>query len=49
LKIPKLGLIKFVNSREIKGNIKNFTISKTNSGDFFATVQVELEILIKHL
>jgi len=44
IKLPKLGLVKFANSRSFDGKIKNCTISKTNTGKYFVSVLVEEEI-----
>ena len=41
--LPKIGWIKFQKSREIKGTIKNTTISK-HCGKWYVSFQVELEI-----
>ena len=38
IKLPKLGLVKFVKSREIQGRILNCTITKTCSGKYFVSV-----------
>jgi len=44
LYIPKVGWIKIVLHRPIEGKMKNLTISKTKSGKYFASIQVEQEI-----
>lgn len=44
IKLPKLGLVKFVNSRNFNGKIKNCTISKTKTNKYFVSVLVEEEI-----
>lgn len=44
IKLPKLGLIKFANSRCFNGRITSCTISKTNAGKYFVSVLVEEEI-----
>lgn len=41
IKLPKLGLIRFVNSRNFNGKIKNCTISKTKTNKYFVSVLVE--------
>lgn len=41
IKLPKLGLIKFANSRCFNGRITSCTISKTNTGKYFVSVLVE--------
>lgn len=43
IKLPKLGLVKFVNSRQFNGKIKNATLSKTNSGKYLVSILVETE------
>lgn len=44
IKLPKLGLVRFVNSRNFNGKIKNCTISKTKTNKYFVSVLVEEEI-----
>ena len=44
IKLPKLGLIKFANSRCFNGRITSCTISKTNTDKYFLSVLVEEEI-----
>lgn len=44
IKLPKLGLIRFANSRSFDGKIKNCTISKTKTNKYFVSVLVEEEI-----
>ena len=44
IKLPKLGLVRFVNSRNLNGKIKNCTISKTKTNKYFLSVLVEEEI-----
>jgi putative transposase len=46
LKLPKIGLVKFVNSKMIEGTIKNCTISRNPSGEYFVSIQVEQEVLV---
>ena len=41
MKLPKLGLVRFVNSRSFNGKIKNCTISKTKTNKYFVSVLVE--------
>lgn len=41
IKLPKLGLVRFVNSRNFNGKIKNCTISKTKTNKYFVSVLVE--------
>lgn len=44
IQIPKLGLVRFANSREVTGNIKRATIRKSSSGKYFISLLVETEI-----
>lgn len=44
IKIPKLGLIKYINSRNFEGEIKSATISKTSTDKYFISVLVEEQI-----
>ena len=44
IKLPKLGLVKFVNSRSFEGKIKSCTIRRNSSGKYFASILVEEEI-----
>jgi len=41
--LPKLGYVKFTNSRQFNGQIKNATISKTSTNKYFVSVLVETE------
>ena len=41
IKIPKLGYVKAVTHCDIKGKIKTITVSKTNTGKYFASVMCE--------
>lgn len=41
IKLPKLGLVRLVNSRNFNGKIKNCTISKTKTNKYFVSVLVE--------
>lgn len=43
IKFPKLGLIKFRNSRSFNGKIKSATISKTNTNKYFISILVDTE------
>lgn len=43
IKLPKLGEVKFKNSREFTGIIKNATISKTNTNKYFVSILVDTE------
>ena len=42
--LPKLGIIKFAKSRELKGRILNATIRKNPSGKFFVSILCEEEV-----
>ncbi len=44
IKLPKLGLVKFANSREADGRIINATVSRNPSGKYFASILVETAI-----
>lgn len=44
LYVPKVGWIKITLHRSLEGKMKNLTISKTKSGKYFASIQVEQEI-----
>ncbi|MBP1919646.1 IS200/IS605 family element RNA-guided endonuclease TnpB [Youngiibacter multivorans] len=44
LKLPKLGLVKFADSREMKGRILNATVRRKSSGEFFVSILCEEEI-----
>ncbi|MCP3764220.1 IS200/IS605 family element RNA-guided endonuclease TnpB [Domibacillus sp. A3M-37] len=44
LKLPKLGWVRFANSREVKGRILNATVRKTSSGKYFVSFLVETEV-----
>lgn len=44
LQLPKMSPIKMVIHREIEGEIKNVTISKTPSGKYFASIVTDLDI-----
>lgn len=44
LKLPKMTPIKMVIHREIEGQIKNVTITKTASGKYYASIVTELDI-----
>ena len=41
---PKIGKVKAVVHRPCEGKVKNVTVTKTKSGRFFASVQVELDV-----
>ncbi len=42
--LPKVGWVRTVFHRPLEGKIKNVTVSRTKSGRYFASFQVELEI-----
>lgn len=42
--LPKVGWVKCVFHRAIEGAMKNCTVSKTKSGRYFISIQVEMEI-----
>ncbi|KAA3643795.1 MAG: transposase [Chloroflexi bacterium] len=42
--LPKVGWVKTVFHRSLEGRIKNVTVSRTKSGRYYASFQVELEI-----
>lgn len=44
IKLPKLGLVKFVNSKSFIGQIKNVTVSKSSTNKYYVSVLVEQEI-----
>ncbi|EEL13782.1 Transposase, IS605 OrfB [Bacillus cereus 95/8201] len=44
IKLPKLGLIRFAKSREVKGRIVNATVRRNPSGSYFVSLLVETEI-----
>lgn len=44
IKLPKLGLVKFANSRNFEGRITSCTISRTKTDKYFVSVLVEEEI-----
>ena len=43
IKLPKLGWIRYRNSRDVVGQAKNITISQTN-GKWYASIQTEREV-----
>ena len=49
IKLPKIGLVKFVKSREIIGQIKNVTVSQVPSGKYFISILCEIPEPIKLL
>jgi putative transposase len=44
LKLPKLGWVRFVNSRKVEGSILNATVRKNPSGKYFVSLLVETEV-----
>jgi putative transposase len=44
IKLPKLGLIRFAKSREVKGRILNATVSRNPSGRYFVSLLVETKV-----
>lgn len=44
LKLPKLGLVCFKDTRKIEGQIKTVTISRTASGKYYASLSCQVEI-----
>lgn len=47
VKLPKLGLVKFAKSREVKGRILNATIRRNPSGKYFVSILAETEVQAK--
>lgn len=44
LKLPKLGLVKFANSKEVDGRIMSATIRRTPSGNYYISILAETDI-----
>ena len=44
IRLPKLGLIKFSKSKEVKGRILSATVRRTPSGKYFVSVLTEQEV-----
>src|SRR5690606_13464290 len=44
IKLPKLGYVKYANSRPVKGRIINATIRRSPSGKYFVSILCEVEI-----
>lgn len=42
--LPKVGRVKIVVHRNIEGTMKNCTVTRTKSGQYFASIQCEVEI-----
>jgi putative transposase len=43
IKLPKLGLVRFARSREVKGRILNATVRRNPSGKYFVSILAEVE------
>jgi len=43
LKLPKLGLVRFANSRNVEGRILNATVRRNPSGKYFVTIVTEVD------
>ncbi|EOP49346.1 hypothetical protein IKQ_05189 [Bacillus cereus VDM053] len=44
MKLPKLGLVRFAKSREVKGRILNATVRRNPSGRYFLSLLVQTEV-----
>ncbi|WZY00316.1 IS200/IS605 family element RNA-guided endonuclease TnpB [Bacillus sp. FSL W7-1360] len=44
IKLPKLGLVRFAKSREVKGRILNATVRRNPSGKYFVSFLAEVEV-----
>lgn len=44
IRLPKLGFIRFAKSREVRGNIKTVTVSKTVTGKYYISVTTDYEL-----
>ncbi len=44
IRLPKLGLVKFAKSRDVKGRILSATVRRTPSGKYFVSVLTEQEV-----
>ena len=44
IQLPKLGMVRFANSQEVKGIIKRATLRRNPSGKYFITILVETEL-----
>jgi putative transposase len=42
--LPKVGHLRLIMHRHLEGKMKNVTVSKTKSGKYFASIQVEVSI-----
>jgi len=45
LKLPKLGLVRFANSRKVGGRILNATVRRNPSGKYFVIIVSEVDVL----
>ena len=45
IKLPKLGLVRFAKSREVKGKILSATVRRNPSGKYFASIATEAEVV----
>ncbi|PEI71533.1 RNA-guided endonuclease TnpB family protein [Bacillus toyonensis] len=45
IKLPKLGSVKFANSREVVGDIKRITVRKAPSGRYYISVLTDTEVV----
>lgn len=44
IQLPKVGEVRLVMHRPLEGEMKNVTVSRTKSGKYFISIQVEVEI-----
>ena len=44
MKLPKVGWVRFANSREVAGRILNATVRRTPAGKYFVSLLVEMEV-----
>src|SRR5690606_15044129 len=44
IKLPKLGLVRFANSRRVEGRILSATVRRNPSGKYFISVLAETEV-----
>lgn len=44
IQLPKLGMVRFANSQEVKGIVKRATLRRNPSGKYFITILVETEL-----
>ena len=45
IKLPKLGLVRFAKSREVKGKMLSATVRRNPSGKYFASIATEAEVV----